>query len=65
MTGTSVEDRYINNTDQKGIAYMVEDAKKSPVRQFNLAPSCIPSDSEFETAPYPVLAPQTVFCILF
>lgn len=23
MTGTSVEDRYINNTDQKGIAYMV------------------------------------------
>ena len=58
-TSVMVDPHEIGNVcGMKGIAWMVEDAKKSPVRQFNLAPSCIPSDSEFETAPYPVLAPQ-------
>ncbi len=47
-----------NVCGSKGIAYMLENAKKSPVRQFNLAPSCIPADSEFETSPYPIHAKQ-------
>lgn len=27
----------------EGVRFMVEDARRSPVRQFNLAPSCVPS----------------------
>ena len=42
----------------EGMMYMVEDAKKSPVRQINMAPSCVPADSEFETVPFPVRAPE-------
>ena len=41
-----------------GMQYMIDDAKKSPVRQINLAPSCVPADSEFETVPFPVRAPE-------
>ena len=37
---------------------MLTNAEKSPVRQFNLAPSCIPADPDFETAPYPILHEQ-------
>lgn len=39
-----------------GMEYMIKDAKKSPVRQINMAPSCVPADSEFETVPFPVRA---------
>ncbi len=47
-----------NVSGMKGIAYMVESARRSPVRQINMAPSCVPADSEFETVPYPVRAPE-------
>ena len=58
-TSVMVDPHEIGNVcGLEGIRYMVESAGSSPVRQFNLAPSCIPSDTEFETAPYPVLAPQ-------
>ena len=42
----------------EGILWMVEDAQRSPMRQFNLASSCIPADAEFETVPFPIRAPQ-------
>lgn len=47
-----------NVSGMKGIAYMVEDAKKSPVRQINMAPSCVPADADFETVPYPIRAAE-------
>ncbi len=47
-----------NVSGMDGIAFMIENARKSPVRQFNLASSCIPADSEFETVPYPVRAAE-------
>ncbi len=47
-----------NVSGMEGIAFMIENARKSPVRQFNLASSCIPADSEFETVPYPVRAAE-------
>lgn len=58
-TAVMVDPHEIGNVcGPKGIAYMLENAKKSPVRQFNLASSCIPADPEFETAPYPILKEQ-------
>lgn len=47
-----------NVCGMEGILWMVEDAKRSPMRQFNLASSCIPADAEFETVPFPIRAPQ-------
>lgn len=41
-----------------GIKFMIDNAKRSPIRQFNLAPSCIPSDCEFETSLHPVMASE-------
>lgn len=39
-----------NVLGEKGIRFMVQHAQGSPVRQFNLAPSCIPADCEFQSS---------------
>ncbi len=58
-TAVVVDPHEIGNVSgPKGTAYMLENARKSPVRQFNLAPSCVPADPDFETAPYPILHEQ-------
>lgn len=58
-TSVMVDPHEIGNVSGiEGIAYMLENAKKSPVRQFNLAPSCIPADPDFETSPSPIFHEQ-------
>ena len=44
-----------------GVEYMLEDARRSPVRQFNLASSCVPSVPGLE-APAPASARRRLRC---
>jgi len=42
----------------KGVKYMLDSAKRSPIRLYSLAPSCVPSLPGFETAGAVFMAPE-------